>query len=270
MQFHFLQSFYLLSLKIILWLMNYGIWWSTFGNGEIKVLKLVNKYIKNLKSPIIFDVWANIWQYLDDINMTITKESTIYSFEPQKKAFNELRKKKFENTIHVINTINIWFGEKKEILDIYSESNENKDDQTDSCASIIPENITGFLSKNTIKESISIDTIDDFCKRSNIKRIHFLKIDVEGFEFKCILWAQEMIKNKWIDIIQIEHNRCAIASRIFLKDYRDMFSWSYVICRPLSNNKWLYAIKQYDIYLENFTYINYVMIRKDIYKEHFL
>lgn len=269
MQFKILQPFYLLLLKVVLWLMNYGVGWSSFGNWEIKTLKLVDRYLKTVKSPVIFDVWANVWQYMNDINEYLGTASTIYCFEPQLNAFQELQKNIPTKTPHIINSVNIWFGDTEWSFDIYSES-EGKNDVTHSCASLIPSNITNFLSQNTNKEKITIDTIDNFCKASDIHSINFLKIDIEGYEMCCLKWASKMIAQGNIHIIQVEHNRCAIASRTFLRDYRDLFSKQYVICRPLSNNKWWYAIKDYDVYLENFTYINYVMIKKDIYTTYFI
>lgn len=269
MQFKFLQQFYLSLLKVILWLMNYGIGWSTFWNWEIKTLNLVDSYLRKIKNPIIFDVWANIWQYINDINDNIMTASTIYCFEPQSHTFQQLLKNIPFNTLHTIHPINIWFGDIEWVLDIYSEL-DPKDDIDNSCASIISENITNFLSKDLNKESIVINTIDNFCEFNSIDNINFLKIDIEGYEIHCLKWAKKIIENGNIEIIQVEHNRCAIASKVFLRDYWDMFSDKYVICRPLSNNKWRYRIEYYDIYMENFTYINYVFIKKDIYNTYFI
>jgi FkbM family methyltransferase len=111
------------------------------------------------------------------------------------------------------------------------------DDNIQSCASLLPDNITNFVSKKMSKEQITIDTIDNFCKQHYISHIHFLKIDIEGGELDCLRGAYQMIEHNQIDIIQVEHNRCAIASRTFLRDYRDMFSKNYEMCRPLSNNR---------------------------------
>lgn len=268
LQFKFLQPFYLIWLKVILWLMNYWVWWSTFGNWEIKTLKLVNNYLKSIDNPIIFDVWANIWQYLKDINKFITTPSTVYCFEPQLEVFNKLKEVCFESHHHKIYPINVWFGDIKGFISIYSEL-WWRHDKEQSCSSMLPTNITNFLSKQISEERIYIDTIDDFYKENMIGHIHFLKIDIEGYEFKCLQWAKTLIEQDKIDIIQLEHNRCAIASRTFLKDYWDIFSTKYVICRPLSNDRWLYLMKNYDIYLESFTYTNYVIIKKDIYKQFF-
>lgn len=264
LQFSFLQDLYLILLKIVLWLMNYWIW--TEQNGEKKVLKIINNYLKKLEwKPIIFDVWANKWQYLRDINQLIDSPSVIFSFEPIKDTFNSLKENTTYKSIHDINLINVWLWAKNETQNIYFSN--FWDDPDNSCASILKDNITNFVDSKISNTEVAITTIDNFCKKNNISHIDFLKIDIEWYELDCIKWARNMINSLNIDIIQLEHNRCAIASRTFFRDYWDIFSENYIICRPLANNKWLYQIKKYDIYLENFTYINYVFIKKDIYKK---
>lgn len=265
-QFKSLQSFYLLVLKCILWLMNYGIWWEE--NGEKKIIKLVDSFFNkaDIKTPLVFDVWANIAQYLNDLNDNLTVRSRIYSFEPIPATFGILSSNKPVNSIHDIAVVNIGFGDRTEEMTIFTW---HGNDDANSCASILESNISNFVSEETNKQAINITTIDEFCSSNGIDHINFLKIDIEWYELQCIKWAHSMINNGNIDIIQVEHNRCAIASRTFLRDYWDIFSQQYIVCRPLSWDKWLYEIEKYDIYLESFTYINYIFIKKDIFIKYF-
>jgi FkbM family methyltransferase len=264
LQFKPLQPFYFLLYKTILLLMNY---WTPINNDwEIKTLKLINNYLSNSKkfNPIIFDVWANIGQYLDNINSNIKIPSIIYSFEPQSNIYKLLQNNMPKNTIHTINLVNLGLWIKRQKVEIFSGNDENS-----TCASIKADNIENFVSEIVNKESIQIDTLDNFCKENNIKHINHLKIDVEWNELNVLKWVEKMIKWEKIDIIQVEHNRCAIAFRTFFRDYWNMFNEKYVICRPLAWNRWLYEIKKYNHYLESFTYINYVFIKKDIYEKYF-
>lgn len=260
LQFSFLQSFYFTLHKCILALMNYGVGWEQ--NGEAWFLKLLNSYLKkNNIQPVIFDVWANIGQYVHELSNYLSgTKKQIYCFEPMKKTFEILNQNITDISHEQIITINTWLWSEEKNISLFF----NADDTADSCASVHENNISTFVSKHTNKETITITTIDSFCKSHWIDHIHFLKIDIEWNEMDCLQWAKEMI-NKWrIDIIQFEHNRCAIASKTFLKDYWDMFSENYDFYRQLSWNHWLYKISTYDIYLENFTYINYILVKKTI------
>jgi len=240
--------------------MNYGVWWTQ--NWESWFLKLLNVYCKrNNIHPIIFDVWANIGQYVHEVSRYLVgTEKQMYCFEPMKKTFELLNQNLSDIPNEDITTVNVWlWSEEKSIPLFFSES-----DNADSCASVHEDNISTFVSQKVKKETIDITTLDLFCSTHAITHIDFLKIDIEGYEMDCLHWAKEMIKKWAIDIIQLEHNRCAIASKTFLKDYRDLFSSQYDFYRQLSWNHWLYKIDAYDIYLENFTYMNYVFIRKTV------
>lgn len=261
-QFRSLQKVYFLMYKWILMLMNYGV--GGPKNGEIYFLKKINTYFKEKKKePIIFDVWANIGQYANDIHTYMPIAKTIYSFEPSQKTFLELEK----NTKHIssLHLWNIGFWEKNETLELFYGKENAGWDTTHACASLYSENILDYVTNDIVKENISITTLDDFCSQNNISHIDYLKIDTEGHELACLKWARNMIKNGSIDMIQVEHNRCAIHSRTFFKDYWDMFSESYTIYKELSWNHGLVEIRAYDVYLENFSYMNYVFIKKGIY-----
>lgn len=72
-----------------------------------------------------------------------------------------------------------------------------------------------------------------------------------------------MLASGGIDVIQVELNRCSIASKVFFKNYWDLLAETYDVYRTLANNHGLYPIKSYDIYMESFTYINYIFVRKN-------
>ena len=59
-----------------------------------------------------------------------------------------------------------------------------------------------FAKIDPILLKIKIETLDEFCKKNNIEKIDYLKIDTEGSNFDVILGATEMIKNKKIKYIQ--------------------------------------------------------------------
>ena len=46
------------------------------------------------------------------------------------------------------------------------------------------------------KRSIKTETIDNYCKVNNIDRIHFLKIDTEGYDLNVLKSAKIKLKKK--------------------------------------------------------------------------
>lgn len=135
-----------------------------------------NEYFFKAKNskPIILDCGANIgmatlyfkWLY---------KNATIYSFEPDKDTFNTLNKNIKKNNLKNINLFNYALSDKKEKIKFYI----NK---------VNP----GVLSMSTNKNRLSKDeVIVKAVKLSQIvkekikdKPIDFLKVDIEGAEWK--------------------------------------------------------------------------------------
>lgn len=85
---------------------------------------------------------------------------------------------------------------------------------------------------------------------TNQLTIDYLKIDVEGNEYKVLLGAEEYLNPDIIKNIQFEYNSCALDSRTFFKDYWDLLSpLGYEI---MIADKWDTPITGYSPKLEDF------------------
>ena len=66
--------------------------------------------------------------------------------------------------------------------------------------------ISGKSQENNNYKRVQVVSLDDFCKTKEIKNIDFLKIDVEGYEYKVLLGAKHIIKNVKYIMIEIQKN----------------------------------------------------------------
>jgi len=221
-------------------------WFWYINDWEKNTIKNLAKYF-NGKSITFFDVWFNVWDYTNTICEIFWNKVNVYWFEPVKKTYNEW----FSNTKEHCNVklYNIWlWDEEKEMLIYFGQD-------FDWCASI--------SSKGEYSESISINTVDKFCKKEHINHIDFMKIDVEWYELNVLKWAKEMLLNNKIDIIQFEFFKTNVFSKVFFWDFWEMLCNDYKIYRILNNS--LYEIKEYShIDCEIFIVTNYLAVRKDI------
>lgn len=138
---------------------------------------------------IIFDVGANRGQSAE-MFMTWFPKAQIYCFEPAASTFAWLQAN-FKNSRRV-HCYRVALGASKEhgILRLHKKSVNN---------SLI------FSDANEEKtEGVEIETLSCFCRDRNIDRIHFLKIDTEGYDFHVLVGAADMLKNKKIDVIDVE------------------------------------------------------------------
>jgi FkbM family methyltransferase len=174
---------------------------------DFKILKILrnNNYFNDLKIPII-DIGAS-----DGISYkfirNFLKKNLIYSFEPTKIKFKELKKLKSKDENYKILNYGLsnetiskkifipYF--KKYALSYFASLNKQ--------SSILRLKnslfIKNLLNKIEFKsEFIKIRKFDDFFLKPN-----FIKIDIEGHEYECILGSIKTIK-KYKPILLIEYD----------------------------------------------------------------
>ena len=139
---------------------------------EINFLK---KFYKNNKNLICFDIGSCHGSYAKILKKFSSK---IYCFEPEKKNFNYLKDIfKFEKKISLFN-LAISDQNSHEILytpDIKRYSTPN--------STLNKKNIK---IKNYNTQKVKTEKLDTFVQKNNIKKIDFIKIDVEGHEYKVL------------------------------------------------------------------------------------
>jgi FkbM family methyltransferase len=216
-------------------------------SGELWVIEHVIK--KNNLQPIIFDVGANKGFYALALQKILGDKAEIYCFEPSESTYKELQKniEKIPN----IKFFNFGFSDKQEQLTLHSTNESN------GLSSIYENNpLTTF----NHKETITLNTLNDFCNSNQIKEIDFLKIDVEGHEYKVLLGALNLLKSNKIKIIQFEIGECNIASKTFFRDFFELLKDQYRIFRVLPGG--LREVKAYNTIQEVFVCVNYIAINK--------
>lgn len=235
--------------------MNFGGGSNLEDSGEIYALKYAEKVLRNKNDLTIFDVGANVGQFAEITTEIFKGKSEIYCFEPSEKTFEVLKKNLSDKNI-AAKYFNVGFGDKEEELTLHSSGNGA------SIASVYSLKDTYKNFDPQFDEKITITTIDKFCDLQNINLVDYLKIDIEGHEFKALLGAGNKIKNKQIKFIHFEFGKCCIYSRTYFKDFYDLLASDYEIYRIVSNG--IFKIDGYSTKLENFETVNYLAELRDI------
>ena len=175
-------------------------------------LRRLSKILMELnvtKNPIIFDVGGNEGESIDFF-LNLFENSTIYSFEPEKKSYPRLLKKYGENK--TINLFNLALGDKKEELklkiNIKSSTSTFSKINTQSKYYNIKSSILNPSKNGTFlgEEKSQVEKIDNFSNEKKINTIHILKIDTEGFELNVIKGAKNTLQKTKIIIIEFQLN----------------------------------------------------------------
>lgn len=149
--------------------------------------------------PVIFDVGANNGD--TSLNyLSRFPNAVVHSFEPHPVVFAKLRERMATVPNIVLNDCALG--------DVSGTMSFNLCNQDGSSSFLKFDPNSGYIQGLQLNTEDCVDvpirTIDSYCDEANIERIHFLKIDVQGFEPAVIDGAVNMLRCKAIDTIQLE------------------------------------------------------------------
>jgi FkbM family methyltransferase len=214
--------------------------------------RFIAKYIK--ENMTIFDVGANIGNYTRKA-ISITSKLNVYCFEPVKSTFNTLNKNLESAQVDFIKTFNFGFSDKSETLfmNIYGDNAGSN--------SLYYHEYHAERSKALRKEEVSLKKLDDFILGNNITSVDFLKIDVEGHEFKVLLGALQSLESNTIKCIQFEYNDYWKKSGYKLENVIKLLSsFNFSIYRLTPWGK--LGIGKFEKSLENYKMSNYLALKR--------
>lgn len=159
-----------------------------------KDLDQIQKFIP--PNATVIDAGANIGNH-SLYYALIGKAKKIYSFEPQKKIFDILKLNIEKNHLsEIIEPFHLGLGDKKTRAGV-----KFRDDIPISSDQSLVNHGGLFLSESESGE-FEIDTLDNQLS-NRLEELHFIKMDVQGFEEKVLIGGKTIIK-KFRPLLQIE------------------------------------------------------------------
>ena len=241
--------------------MGYGGGGAIESSGEVWVLsRIVSRACKDIDSPVMFDVGANIGDYSLCLRDHLPAAS-IYAFEPAESVYQELaRRINAAGANRQIQAYNLGFSDSEKLVELYSYTVEGQDASV--LSSIDRRLPTQVLDVRTHRsEQIRVRTIDAFCAAEGIDRVDFLKLDVEGHELSVLRGARRMLTAGAISAIQFEFGPANIYSRTYFYDFWSLLSGMYDIFRIVP--KGIAPIGYYGEHREIFLTTNYLALKRD-------
>ena len=160
-----------------------------------KEMYLLANYIFN--GDVCIDIGANYGAYTYEFSKIVGMTGRVYSFEPGKFAFNVLNAtvRKLKNVYHY----NIALSDKRGYRNLIVPFDENKHIRSALAHFSNEENEEGII------EKVPTITLDQFTLEKNIKKIKFIKCDVEGAELLVFKGAKSiLLKQKPIILCEID------------------------------------------------------------------
>jgi FkbM family methyltransferase len=216
----FYEHLYMLSLSG----MNIG--GATLGyddSGEVNVMRLIRRSLSGEDAIVIFDVGAHQGHYAKNLRSEFGGKAYIYCFEPGLSLFRQLVASLGNDSSFFLHQMGL--GDNNEESDLFTGSN-NIPSMFESALQIVSIEVVS-------KEIVRTMRLDTFCQQNGIDRINFLKIDVEGYEYKVLTGASALLKDDKVDFIQFEFGQCSIASRTYFHDFHKLLGDKYRLYRIL-------------------------------------
>lgn len=157
------------------------------------------KAIVDSNNPVCFDVGANQGQTIQLLQQCFASP-VIHAFEPSSTTYSSLVSQSFGPQVHLHQ---MALGE-------HSGTAEFRNYKHSDLSSFLPvnpdaENIFAEVELISL-ESVSVNTLDQFCAGQNIEQIDLLKIDTQGFELPVLRGGIELLRNKQIKTVLLELN----------------------------------------------------------------
>lgn len=150
-------------------------------SGEKAALDFLVKNVISSKTPILFDVGANIGGYTLEL-LAYFKNAEIHCFEPAAETYKSLCKNITDSRV-ICNNLGI--------SDSISESTLYYDCENSGMASLYNRQLDYFGIDFSKSETVSLDTLDHYCEKNSISNIDFLKMDIEGNELNALHGAKK-------------------------------------------------------------------------------
>lgn len=206
-------------------------WLLDHGNVSTVEALYCHDLLKEISSPIIFDIGANIGTFTTWMAKAFPK-GKVYSFEPQREVFQILCGNAAINNLYNVYAHNIGLGSNNCFIEF------NEADYFKPCDfGTFTLNTNKYVERNKNSISVQIMTLDSFVETFKVKKIDLLKIDVEGMDVEVLIGASKTIK-KYYPIIFIEHSNNVESKLDEIKKFLDQFEYNYtviennVLCKP--------------------------------------
>ena len=246
------QHFWESILQVTYKQMNIGDSGNFSQSGELFVAEFIKNKFNKEPSIVIFDVGANVGYYSKALSDIFKTQAKIFAFEPSSKTF-ELFLSTTKNIENIIPN-NLGFSDKEYNNTLFTNY------EGSGYASLYKRRLDHSGIYMDITEDIKLTTIDSYCAKNNIERIHFLKLDIEGHELNALKGANNMIHDKKVDFIQFEFGSCNIDSRTYFQDFYYFLKDNYTIYRILKNS--IYELSNYRETYEIFMTTNFLAVKK--------
>jgi FkbM family methyltransferase len=214
-------------------------------NGELRAMRRLLP-----RCAVAFDVGANVGEWVT-LALDINPALSVHCFEPASTTFATLAALDLPADRVVRNQLALGDQPARATLHLHAAVPHVNTLHPGPSAAIAPE--TGV-------ETVTIDTLDHYCRERGVPEIDYLKIDVEGHELAVLRGATEMIARRAVRYIHLEYGAAYVAAGARLADVFDVLAPAGYAAHKIHPGH-LEPVSRYEPGLENYHLSNWIFAR---------
>jgi len=206
------------------------------GYYSKSIVNYFNSYLQ--PGMTVIDVGANIGETTLTAAKRVTSTGKVIAFEPVTKIYSILNDNLKRNRLHWVKPVKLGLSENAGSAPIYTSS----DQDINSLENIGLGTLYPVEERQTLIETISLSSLDDYLRENPIDRLDLIKIDIEGAEIPCLFGAQKTIRKFRPQIILETQEETYMAAGYNPNSLMELFTQlDYEIFR-LGNNGELHSV----------------------------
>ena len=223
-------------------------------NGEFLLMHNILKSHKDENDFVFVDGGANVGEHIIEMDRATQKYNQKNVRIVAVEAFPETQKALLNATDNItFDLIPDALGDSDQLISFYSAV------EGDVCGQ------NSAIKHHFLNHEIKVRqrTLDDIVDELKIEKINFLKLDIEGMEYRALIGARRLLEGKNIDFIQMEYNQTWIQAGASIEKVLKLCkTFDYSLYRI--NRKALDAIPRYNFSIDDFYFCNLLMVRNGL------
>lgn len=222
-------------------------------NGEMLVQRGVLAHGR--EPALVLDVGAHFGEWTGLLGRTATKagaRARVHLFEPTQASFLEL-----ERTVTSMPSVEVTLNN----VGMSSRSGSRTIFKPAEGAGASSLHRPEFETTGSV-ESVSVTTVDEYCREHGIERVDLLKCDAEGHDLSVLEGARGLLTEQRVSALQFEYNFTWIYARRYLRDAFELLKgMDYTLGKVTPRGIEYYHA--WDPELETFRFANYLAVTAD-------